>query len=213
MQMLSPIGIFSGTFDPIHLGHTHLASTIQQLCSLQRILFIPCLQSPLRNQPIASAQDRFEMVKLATNSINHFFADDREIKRAGLSYTIETLKSLRKEHINTPLVLIMGNDVFNRFDEWHNWQNILDFVHLLITNRQNPWKITNKNALELLYKYQTTDIQQLQKQIAGLIYSIDIEPLPIAATKVRDLLREHKNIEHLVDHRVREYIYKKQLYT
>lgn len=211
MQKL-PIGILSGTFDPIHIGHIHLATTIQKLCHLQKILLIPCSQSPLRNRPIASAKDRLNMTKLAISGINHFFVDDREIKRAGLSYTIETLKSLRQEYINTPLALIMATDVFNRFNEWHEWQNILNFVHLLIANRPGSWQITNKSALELLHKYQTIDIQQLQKQLSGLIYLADVKPLPIAATQIRALIKEHKNASHLVTPDVWQYICKKQLY-
>jgi nicotinate-nucleotide adenylyltransferase len=211
MQTL-PIGILSGTFDPIHLGHIHLANTIQKLCQLQKILLIPCSQSPLRNQPIASAEDRLSMVKLAINDPAHLFADDREIKRGGLSYTIETLKSLRQENPDTPLALIMAIDVFNRFDEWHDWQNILQLVHLIIANRPGSWQITNPKAMELLRKHQITDPQQLQKQIAGLIYLTDINPLPIAATQIRALIKEHKSASHLVAPGVWQYICKKQLY-
>ena len=212
MQTL-PIGVLGGTFDPIHLGHIHLATTALKLCNLQKILLIPCHQSPIRNQPIASAEDRLHMVKLAINDPIHLFADEREIKRPGLSYTIETLKSLRQEYPNIALALIMGSDAFNKFDEWHEWQKILDIVHLIIVNRPGSWQIINPNALELLKKHQITDIQQLQKQIAGLIYLTDIKPLPITATQVRALIKEHKSASHLVAPDVWQYIYKKQLYT
>ena len=211
MQTL-PIGLLSGTFDPIHLGHIHLANTVQKLCQLQKILLIPCTQSPLRDQPIASAEDRLSMIKLAINDPTHLFADDREIKRKGLSYTIETLKSLRQENPNTPLALIMAIDVFNRFDEWHDWQNILQLVHLIIANRPGSWQITNPEAMELLRKHQTSDPQQLQKQIAGSIYLADINPLPIAATQIRTLIKENKSASHLVAPDIWQYICKKQLY-
>jgi len=212
MQTL-PIGILGGTFDPIHLGHIHLAATIKKLCHLQKILLIPCFQSPLRNLPIASAEDRLNMVKLAINDHTHFFVDDREIKHAGLSYAIETIKSLRLEYADTPLALIMSIDAFNRFNEWHEWQSILDVTHLIIANRPGSWQITNPKMMELLHKHQITDTEQLQKQIAGLIYLADIAPLPIAATQIRALIKEHKNASHLVAPGVWQYICKKQLYT
>ncbi|CAL7962537.1 putative nicotinate-nucleotide adenylyltransferase [Gammaproteobacteria bacterium] len=212
MQTL-PIGIFGGTFDPIHLGHTHLANTMQKLCYLQKILLIPCFQSPLRNPPIASAKDRLNMVKLAINDPTHFFADDREIKHADLSYTIETIRSLRLEYADTPLALIMSIDAFNRFDEWHEWQSILEATHLLIANRPGSWQITNPKMMELLHKHQIIDTEQLQKQTAGLIYLANINPLPITATQIRALIKKHKSANHLVAPGVWQYICKKQLYT
>ena len=211
MQTL-PIGILGGTFDPIHLGHTHLASVMQKLCHLQKILLIPCSQSPLRNQPVASAEDRFNMVKLAITDPVHFFADDHETKRTGLSYTIETLRSLRQENSTTPLALIMAIDAFDKLDEWHEWQSILEVAHLLIANRTGA-QLTNPKVMALLNKYQITDTEQLQKQTAGLIYLADINPLPISATQIRTLIKKNKDASYLVAPGVWQYICKKHLYT
>lgn len=207
-----PIGILSGTFDPIHLGHMHLANEARKLCGFQKVLLIPCIQSPLRSPPIASPIDRLNMIKLAINDSKYFFADDREIKRPGVSYTIETLKSLRKDYKNMSLTLIMAIDVFNKFDEWHEWQKILGFAHLLIANRTDSQKITNPKMIELLNKHQTTDTQQLQKEMAGLIYVAKIDPLPIAATEIRTLIKKQKDASHLVAPKVWQYILEKHLY-
>jgi nicotinate-nucleotide adenylyltransferase len=212
-MQIPPIGILSGTFDPIHLGHIHLATEIQKICCLQKTLLIPCFNSPIKDKPFASTKDRLIMAKLAVKNINNFQVDDREIKRSGLSFTIETLKSLRAEYINTPLALIMGTDVFNKFDEWHEWKHILDLTHLLIANRPNSWNISNLNSLKLLKKHQTNNIQQLQKQNAGLIYLTDIKPLPISATEIRTLLKNKKRTEHLLPADIYKYIYKKKLYV
>ncbi|EKE01349.1 MAG: hypothetical protein ACD_21C00156G0016 [uncultured bacterium] len=211
-MQIQPIGIFGGTFDPIHFGHIHLANKMLQLCNLQKIILIPCSQSPLRNQPIASTEDRLNMAMLAIEGMAHFFTDNREIKRAGISYAIETLKSLRQENKNTPLALIMATDVFNRFDEWHEWQKILDFTHLLIAKRPEVGQITNTHALELLRKHQTTDTQELQKKISGLIYLANINPLPITATEIRALIKQQKDASHLVAPDVWQYICKNHLY-
>jgi nicotinate-nucleotide adenylyltransferase len=212
MQTL-PIGILGGTFDPIHLGHIHLATTIKKLCCLQKILLVPCFQSPLRNPPIASAVDRINMVKLAINDHTCLFADDCEIKLASLSYAVETIRSLRLEYVNIPLTLIMSIDAFNRFDEWHEWQSILEVAHLIISNRPGFWQVINPKTMELLHKYQTTDKEQLQKQLARLIYLANIAPLPISATQIRALIKERKDASHLVTSGVWQYICKKHLYT
>lgn len=207
----SPIGILCGTFDPIHLGHMHLANKMFQLCGLQKILFIPCNQSPLRSPPIASSLDRFNMVKLAISDSKYFLADDREIKKTTISYTVTSLESLCKENENTPLGLIMALDVFNRFDEWYQWQRILKLTHLLIANRPGS-QITNQKSSELLRQYQVSNAEQLQKKKAGLIYLADINPLAIASTEIRALIKEKKDISHLVVPSVQKYIYENGLY-
>jgi nicotinate-nucleotide adenylyltransferase len=131
-----PIGIFGGTFDPIHLGHIQVADKVYKQLGLKEIRFIPCSQSALKKQPpIASASDRLAMIKLAINTYPYFYVDDREIKQPGISYTVETLRSIRQEHPNTPLCLIMATDAFAEFNLWHEYQEIMQLAYLIITNR------------------------------------------------------------------------------
>ncbi|OGT06369.1 MAG: nicotinate (nicotinamide) nucleotide adenylyltransferase [Gammaproteobacteria bacterium GWF2_41_13] len=131
-----PIGILGGTFDPIHQGHLQIALIALQQLHLQKIHFIPCFQPPHRNQPIASPNDRLAMVKLAIGNNTAFNADDREIKRGNISYTIDTLKSLRQDYPDTPLCLIIGTDAFQELQQWHHWKELIDYAHLVVMYRQ-----------------------------------------------------------------------------
>ncbi len=207
-----PLGIFGGTFDPIHLGHLHLAKTTYKLCQLQKIIIIPCHQSPLKAIPNASADDRCNMIRLAIKGLPYLAIDTYEIAKPSISYTIQTLEYLRQKNGETPLALIIGIDSFNRFDEWHKWQKILDFAHLLVVNRKNQEPITNKTALAKLTTRQIFDPQELQNKMAGLIYVADINPLPISATDIRNSIRQQKDMSHLLTKEVWQYINNHQLY-
>jgi len=212
MQNL-PIGILGGTFDPIHLGHTHLAKQILTLISLQSILLIPCNQSPLKNQPVASTEDRLNMVKIAVKNNPKILVDDCEIRRDGLSFTIDTLKTLKLDYPNNSLVFIVGIDAFNRFDEWEDCYEILKLAHLIVVNRPGFLVATNPKVIELLEKCRTNDVRSLQKQNAGLIYLVDIAPLPISATQIRNLIKNNQSASNLVAKEVWKYICKNKLYN
>lgn len=207
-----PIGILSGTFDPIHLGHLHLATTIYQWCNLQRIILIPCYQSPLRSPPIATAMARFNLAKLAVEKLPYLSVDDYEIKNPTKSYTIKTLRYLSQKITHSPLALIMGSDVLNRLDEWSEWQKIVEIAHLIVINRSHHDQITNKKILELLSQKQVFTKEQLQKKSAGLIYYTNINPLPIAATEIRRLIKQGEDPASHLPPKVWQSIYEKKLY-
>jgi len=212
-MITSPIGILGGTFDPIHLGHIHLATTIYKLCDLQKVFLIPCYQSPLRIPPITSTKDRLNMIDLAIKNLPFLTVDSYEIKHPIISYTIKTLRYLHKKNSSIPLALIMGIDAFNRFDEWHKWQEILSFAHLLVVNRPNYKQITNRKITSILAERQIFDPKELQKKMAGLVYQVDINPLPISATEIRALIKQRKDASHLVTSEVWQYISKNRLYV
>lgn len=206
------IGILGGTFDPIHLGHIHLATTIHKLCNLQKTVLIPCYQSPLRTPPIASPENRLNMVQIAIKNISFLAVDTFEIERKTTSFTVKTLEYLRQKHGATSLSLIIGIDAFNRFDEWREPQKILELAHLIVANRPNYDQVMNKKVLSILQQRESFDLQELQNKIAGLIYQVTINPLPISATEIRAMIRNHKDVRNLVTKEVWQYIGKNKLY-
>lgn len=205
------IGIFGGTFDPIHLGHLNLANEVYRHLNLKEISFLPCNQSSIKKKPVANIADRLAMLELAIRYYPYFNINDCEIKRSGISYTIDTLKFLRQE-IDSPLCFIMAMDTFAQFNLWHKWQEILTLTHLVIANRPDNLMPTNKEILQLLNERQSREVKDLQANIAGKIYLINIKPNPISATLIRDLIKDGKDASHLLPRAVWNYIKQHNLY-
>ncbi|MCK4869588.1 MAG: nicotinate-nucleotide adenylyltransferase [Gammaproteobacteria bacterium] len=191
-----PIGIFGGTFDPVHYGHLQVANEVYKQLNLQEIKFIPCNQSPHKEQPIATPKQRVAMLELATKSHPEFTIDTREIDRGGKSYMIDTLASLKEDYPNTPLCLIISQDAFAKFNTWHKWQEIIKLVNLIVANRPDSQPITAPEILALLKDHQTADRIQM----------ISINPLPISATAIRKLAATKHDLNQLTPNKVCDYI-------
>lgn len=208
----APIGILGGTFDPIHLGHTQLAQTILEQLNLAEIRFIPNYQPPHRNLPVASADQRLALVKIALKDNPKFIADDREIKRQGISYTIDTLKSLRKDFPDTPLCWIMGLDELVKLNTWHRWQELIQYVNFIIVNRPNINLELPIEIKELFQKHVTPNHQELHQHLSGKIFQLQIPPFAISATEIRKQLSQHQKPENVLAEKVYDHIKKEQLY-
>ncbi len=125
------IGIFGGTFDPIHLGHLRTALEVKQALQLEHVRFIPCFSPPHRAAPQADAQQRLALLRAALEQQDDFVIDTREIQRGGPSYMIDTLQSLHAEYPQQTLCLIIGMDAFYYFDTWQAYMQILDVAHVV----------------------------------------------------------------------------------
>ena len=130
----SLVGVFGGTFDPIHCGHLAIARTLKQALPLERIVFVPAARPPHRILPIADAAHRLEMVRIAVRDCPDFAVDETEYRRAGPSYTVDTLLALRDRY-RQPLALILGMDAFLGLPGWHRWRLLIGLVHLVIVRR------------------------------------------------------------------------------
>lgn len=190
-------GVFGGTFDPIHNGHLAIARQAQEKCQLSHVIFIPCHIPALRGQPQSSSKDRLKMVELAIQDKMNFIADDREIKRDGTSYMIDTLTSLQQQTPHEKFALIIGYDAWQHFPKWHHYQLILEQFELIIIHR--PGYSLEHQAL--LKKHQHT---------------IRIMPQPafeISATNIRQLIKKQAhNITQQLPPAVWDYIQQQKLY-
>ncbi|HEV2009177.1 MAG TPA: nicotinate-nucleotide adenylyltransferase, partial [Burkholderiales bacterium] len=134
--MNAPIGIFGGTFDPIHYGHLRLAQEIAESVRMAEIRLVPAGTPPHRAAPQVSSQQRLDMVRLAAAGNPLFTVDEREVKRSGPGYTVDTLVELRREAGATrPLCMLLGADAFLELATWHRWHELFGLAHLIVAHR------------------------------------------------------------------------------
>lgn len=209
------IGLMGGTFDPIHFGHLRMAQELSNALSADEVRFIPSATPPLK-QSSTPAHHRAEMVKLAIADNPIFQLDTRELARSGPSYTIDTLASLREElGPDVALCWLMGSDAFLGLPNWHHWQSLLDFCHIVVAHRPNspPAAEHMSEALKGLWLASRCHEASVLSQAAhGHILFQNMTALDISATKIRQDLSQHFNPRYLLPDAVLEYIDAQQLY-
>ncbi|MES1999002.1 MAG: nicotinate-nucleotide adenylyltransferase [Pseudomonadota bacterium] len=214
---MNPIGIFGGTFDPIHFGHLRLAEEMAEALCLASVRFIPAGTPPHRTRPRTDAHLRLEMVRLAIAGNPHFVLDDREVGLPRLSYTVETLTSLRAEvGPDQPLCLLLGADAFLGLTSWHRWQDLFPLAHIAVAHRpgfpQSTWKDAMPEALRAELERRMAHAQDLTSCATGLIVTRPITALDISATHIRDTLRAARSPRYLLPNAVLDYIQSNHLY-
>jgi len=205
------IGIYGGTFDPIHIGHLRLAIEARNLLNLDEVHLIPCALPPHRMQPLFSAEQRLQMVRLACKQIDGLIANNYEIKSAKYSqnpsYTINTLINFRQNYPNSKIFLLLGSDSFANLTSWKSFHQFLDLANLAVINRpnQNPYNLTIRNFLTK-NKANLAEIQNLKN---GKIVELNNVPkLDISATQIRTYLQKNLPIDFLVPNNIKNFIAK-----
>jgi len=207
------IGIFGGTFDPVHFGHLRPLLEVQQALNLDEVRLIPSFIPPHRDAPGASAEQRLTMLALAAAETPGFVIDQRELLRGGSSYTVDTLQSLRDElGNNQSLCLIMGLDAFVGLDSWHQWQRLTELAHIVVMQRPGGLLAKTGAVAELLEQRQALDVAELQQQAAGRVYFQSVTQLDISATAIREQLARGQDVRFLMPDSVRYYIETQGLY-
>ena len=213
---MPPIGIFGGTFDPIHLGHLRLAEEMAEAIGLDRVLFIPAGQPPHRGAPRIAAAHRMEMVRRAIAGNPRFVADAREVNRSHPSYTVDTLTALRAELGNEqPLWLLLGADAFLGLTGWHEWRRLFGLAHIAVAARPGS-RLLQSDALPDALKQEVSQRQAADGAAAdpaGSVLLRQMTPLDISATAIRDTLARHGSVRYLLPDAVLDYINEHQLYA
>lgn len=207
------LALFGGTFDPIHLGHTMLANRLIETLHFSKLILIPNKTPPHRAAPTASEHDRLAMIERAIAPYPNMAISSCELDRDGPSYTRDTLQHFRAQDPDQPISFILGADMFNCLNTWHDWQALLTLAHCIVLNRPDH-PLTHANwAKTLLAQHQTTTPDMLCTQPAGKIYIFETDPIPISATAIRAKLKRGESISALVDPAVADYIHTHRLYT
>ncbi len=193
-----PIGILGGTFDPVHYGHLRPALEMLEVLGLAEVRFIPCRLPSHRNQPVATPEQRLALLQLAVADQPGFVVDDRELRREGPSYMVDTLASLRAEVGETPLCLLLGMDAFSILPTWRRWQEIPELAHLVVTNRPDPDPPLSNTLNELVEQRKIQQPEALRERPAGGILFQPVTQLAISATRIRQLLAQGRSPRYLL---------------
>ena len=212
----APLGLFGGTFDPVHYGHLRLAEEARNSLGLDRVLWIPAGQPPHRSAPGTAARHRLEMVRLAIEGNPGFSLDQAEVLTAAPSYTVTSLERLRSLHgPKKPLVLLLGADAFAGLTGWHRWQDLFALAHLAVATRPSYPLESGLLPPALENAFQTRlarDTQALGQAPAGKIVSFAITALDISATLIRGALTTAGSARYLLPDPVLDYIAEHRLY-
>lgn len=182
------IGILGGAFDPIHLGHLLLAEQAREKLSLAKVIFIPCFISPFKKE-IAPPSCRYKMVCLAVGNNPFFEVSNLEIKRKGVSYSIDTIRELKKRYTRDEFFFILGSDSWSQFPSWKDSDELLKLV-----------------KFEVIQRAVVPTPYNSDREVADMLY------LPISSSQIRERVKQNKSIRYLVHETVRRYILRKGLY-
>lgn len=207
------IGVFGGTFDPIHFGHLRPAWEVAEAVSLSEVRFIPARVPPHRAQPVASPEQRLQMVRIAVEGVAGFCVDERELRREGPSYMVDTLQSLGEDYPGERLCLMLGMDAFLGLPGWHQWHRLLELAHVLVAHRPG-WKPPAEGAMaELVVERRTATARDLALAPAGLVMLQPVTQLEISSTGIRALIGAGHSPRFLMPEGVARWIAAEGLYS
>jgi len=212
------IGLFGGTFDPVHYGHLRLAAEMREAFHLERVVFLPAGHPWQRTREAwTEGADRVRMLELAVAGEPAFAVDDREVRRAGPTYTVDTLAEYRAEcGPERPLVFLCGTDAFSRVETWHRSPELFELAHFAVAVRADDaaWQAKGPGAIpRALWPRVTMSLRDLLARPAGQVMTFAMTPLAISSTAIRALVRSGASIRYLTPDPVADYIRSRPLYA
>ncbi len=208
-----PVGVFGGTFDPIHCGHLRSALELSERLELAQLRLMPCATPPHRQSTDCTAPQRAAMVELAVAGESRLVCDTRELQRSGPSYTIDSLIELRQElGEQTSLSLIMGCDALLDIGSWHRWKEILDWAHVVVIARPG-WQLPEHGPVaQWIEDNRLSAADGIKQRAAGGILIEELRPLTISSTEIRAMLGSGRSVRYLMPESVLDYIEQHRLY-
>ena len=208
----SAVGVFGGTFDPVHYGHLRAAIEARERLGLDELSLLPAGDPPHRSDTVATARQRLDMLRLATASCPELRVDDREVRRSGPSYMVDTLMEIRAEAGDLPLLLMIGQDAANALDSWHRWRELFDLTHLVVMRRPDAHFDCGQELRREIGRRRVADPDQLRRSPAGTVLALQVTQLDISSTLIRKLFASGQSPRFLMPDDVIAYIVDRQLY-
>ncbi len=210
---IQSIAIFGGTFDPVHVAHLRTAQEVLDCLGVADFRFLPAGQPALRGNAVTPARHRLAMLRLALADHPRFSIDERELRRSGTSYTVDTLREIRAESPHAPMSLIIGSDAAGSLDRWHRWREIFDLAHVVIMQRPGHAAESGTEADRELQARAVNSPESLAARTHGLVHFVEVIQLPVSSSAIRALVRSGRSPRYLVPASVMAYIGEHALYV
>lgn len=215
------LGIFGGTFNPIHLGHLRAAEEVRFKADLDKIIFIPAGNPPLKTAELVDESHRYAMAKIATDSNKHFIVSDIELGQIEKSYTVNTIEKLIDIYQTDELFCILGIDAFLDMPNWWMTDKLINMIDFIVIERPG-FNLTDIMSSPYITECKKMDTKDIDKKDRTSVYAclssgkkvfpIQTTHLNISSTAIRRLLMDNKSIKYLLPEAIEEYIYKNGLY-
>lgn len=205
------IGLFGGTFDPVHHGHLQPANEVMRAVGLSEIRFIPAYNPPHRPAPAASAADRLAMTRLAINDTPGFVVDDCEIQRKGQSYTYDTVVYVTRMYPANGFCLLIGSDAFLTLNSWHRWTELMDRINIIVMHR--PGVALADNLPEWAQGHGCHSLSEFHETQSGRVWVQQVTPVDVSATNIRAALQNNHSVKDMLPASVEDYIRIHHLYN
>jgi nicotinate-nucleotide adenylyltransferase len=207
------IGVFGGTFDPVHIAHLRMALELREQLQLDEVRLVPSHRPPHRSAPSASAPHRLAMLQLAVSNYEGLVVDDRELRRDAPSYMVDTLQSLRDElGSDKAIVLGVGADAFAGLAGWHRWLQLFDLASIAVFGRPGANAATDARLQQQIDQRCVDDVSALTAVASGRIAFLDVTALDVSATAVRAIIAGGRSPQFLIADSVADYIRRHGLY-
>jgi nicotinate-nucleotide adenylyltransferase len=205
------LGIFGGTFNPIHLGHLRTAEEVRYKLRLDKVIFVPSGNPPLKERDAVAASHRYAMATLAAASNKYFIVSDLEARKPGKSYTVDTFQTLDKKYHGDELFFILGADAFLDIPRWRQPEKLLGMTDFIIVARPGAGfdAIEDSPYIMAVKKKERAKIRLLGGRTAFLV---QVTQLDISSTKIRRLIKQKKSVKYLFPSSVEAYIREHKLY-
>jgi len=212
VSVKEPLALFGGTFDPVHYGHLRCADEARQKLKLDQLAFLPCGSPPHRDAPRATTRQRLEMLHLGSAEFPRLLIDDREVRRDGPSYMVDTLHEIREEFPHRSLIFLIGQDAANLLHQWHRWENLFELAHLVVLTRPGERMEYRHDVNKQIQRRVGTDVQKLHDSMAGEVMHLEVTPIDISATTIKSIIRLGRSPGAMLPTAVLRYINENRLY-